>query len=253
MYLNVALYRFANIPGDLLKLRELLLASGKHHALRGTILLAPEGVNAFLCGSENQIREFLSFLGQSLQTHLEWKESWSETQAFKKFLVKVKKEIITFDGGLSKPIEGRAASVDAKTLLRWLNEGKDDDGLPLILVDTRNDVEIAEGTFEGALDLRIGKFTDFKTRILEKEFTDQFDNKRVVTFCTGGIRCEKAAIYMEQQGLKNVVQLEGGILKYFEEVGGQHWEGGCFVFDERENIAPDLTPLKRRGIARSSN
>jgi UPF0176 protein len=111
-------------------------------------------------------------------------------------------------------------------------------------------VEIVEGTFNGAVDLKISKFTDLKTRILEKEITEQFEGKRVVTFCTGGIRCEKAAIYMQHHGMKNIVQLEGGILKYFEEVGGKHWEGGCFVFDDRDNVGPDLKPLKRRGVAR---
>jgi UPF0176 protein len=250
VYLNIALYQFAEIDGDLAQIRLSILADGASLGVKGTVLLAPEGVNAFLCGSQDACKEFLTRLGNTLSLSLQWKESWSESQAFAKWLVKVKKEIITFDGGDSKPIAGRAPAVSAKTLLKWLDSGHDDQGLPIVLVDTRNDVEVIEGTFEGAIDLKIGKFTDLKTRILEKDVVEQFEGKRVVTFCTGGIRCEKAAIYMQHHGMKNIVQLEGGILKYFEEVGGKHWEGGCFVFDDRDNVSPDLKPLKRRGTPR---
>jgi UPF0176 protein len=250
VYLNIALYQFAKIDGDLAQIRLSILADGTSLGVKGTVLLAPEGVNAFLCGSADACKEFLSRLGNTLSLSLQWKESRSETQAFAKWLVKVKKEIITFDGGDSKPLAGRAPAVSAKTLLKWLDSGHDDEGLSIILVDTRNDVEVVEGTFEGAIDLKIGKFTDLKTRILNRDITEQFEGKRVVTFCTGGIRCEKAAIYMQHHGMKNIVQLEGGILKYFEEVGGKHWEGGCFVFDDRDNVGPDLTPLKRRGTPR---
>lgn len=246
MYLNIALYKFAELDRDLAATQATLHAHGERLALKGTILLAPEGVNAFLCGSQAAVREFLTLLGNTLALSLEWKESWSEAQAFHKWLVKVKKEIITFDGGESKPLAGRAPAVNAKTLLKWLNDGVDSDGLPLLLVDTRNDVEVIEGTFNGALDLNIGKFTDLKTRILDPDVLDQFAGHRVVTFCTGGIRCEKAAIYMQHHDIPNVVQLEGGILRYFEEVGGSHWEGACFVFDGRDNVGPDLKPVKRR-------
>jgi UPF0176 protein len=250
VYLNIALYQFAALPSDLAKIKTELHALGASLELKGTVLLAPEGVNAFLCSNEKSCKAFLNALSETLKLTLEWKESWSEVQSFGKWLVKVKKEIITFDGGLSKPVEGRAPSVDPKTLLTWLQDGHDDEGLPLVLVDTRNDVEVIEGTFKGAIDLKIGKFTDLKERVVEKHIVDQLEGHRVVTFCTGGIRCEKAAIFMQQQGLKNVVQLEGGILRYFGEVGGQHWEGGCFVFDDRENVDSDLKPLPRRGVAR---
>jgi UPF0176 protein len=250
VYLNIALYQFAKLDGDLAQTRLAILADGSSLGVKGTVLLAPEGVNAFLCGSQDACKEFLTRLGNKLGLSLQWKESWSQSQAFAKWLVKIKKEIITFDGGDSKPLVGRAPAVSAKTLVKWLDSGHDDDGLPLILVDTRNDVEVVEGTFNGAIDLKIGKFTDLKTRILDDDIVERFKGKRVVTFCTGGIRCEKAAIYMQHHGLENVVQLEGGILKYFEEVGGKHWEGGCFVFDDRDNVGPDLQPLKRRGMPR---
>jgi UPF0176 protein len=246
VYLNIALYKFAELDSELTFTQATLHAQGERLGLKGTILLAPEGVNAFLCGNESAIREFLTFLGNTLALSLEWKESWSETQAFHKWLVKVKKEIIKFDDGESKPLAGRAPAVTAKTLLKWLNDGVDEDGLPLLLVDTRNDVEVSEGTFNGAIDLKLGKFTDLKTRILDGNMRDKFAGHRVVTFCTGGIRCEKAAIYMQHHGIPNVVQLEGGILRYFEEVGGSHWEGACFVFDDRDNVDPDLKPVKRR-------
>ena len=250
MNLNIALYQFAPIANSisdpvLAAHREVLHSAGTRLGLKGTILLAPEGVNAFICGPEASTQEFLALLGNTLKLSLDWKESWAPSQAFKKWLIKIKKEIITFDDGHSKPLEGRAPAVPAKTLLKWLNQGADDDGLPLILVDTRNDVEIAEGTFNNALDLKIGKFTDLKSRIAEPGVQAQLLGHRVVTFCTGGIRCEKAAIFMQHHGMENVVQLEGGILRYFEEVGGAHWHGGCFVFDERENLGPDLRPMPR--------
>jgi UPF0176 protein len=246
VYLNIALYQFAAITTDLVKLRSSLHSFGASLDLKGTVLLTPEGVNAFLCGSESACKTFLEHLGGALSLTLHWKESWSPTQAFGKWLVKVKKEVITFDGGLSKPVEGRAPSVNAKKLLSWLQQGHDDNGLPLALIDTRNDVEVVEGTFAGAINLDIRKFTDLKTRILDVDVRQQMQGHRVVTFCTGGIRCEKAAIYMGQQGIENVVQLEGGILRYFEEVGAEHWEGGCFVFDDRENLGPDLKPMQRK-------
>jgi UPF0176 protein len=148
VYLNIALYKFAELTlgqqPELTATQATLHAEGLRLGLKGTILLAPEGVNAFLCGNESEIRSFLTLLGNTLALSLEWKESWSESQAFKKWLVKVKKEIITFDEGVSKPLAGRAPAVNAKTLLKWINDGCDSDGLPLVLVDTRNDVEVLE-------------------------------------------------------------------------------------------------------------
>src|SRR5690242_12062678 len=129
------------------------------------------------------------------------------------------------------PQDGRAPALDARTLRRWLDQGHDDAGRPVVTLDTRNAFEVDHGSFEGAIDWRLGKFSDFPAALQARK--DELEGKAVVSFCTGGIRCEKAALYMREAGLDAVWQLEGGILKYFEEAGGAHFRGDCFVFDER--------------------
>jgi UPF0176 protein len=171
---------------------------------------------------------------------LEAKESESAGQPFRRLLVKVKREIIRMDHPAIQPARGRAPSVDAVTLKRWLDQGHDDAGKPVALLDTRNAFEVDHGSFEGAIDWRIRKFTEFPAAL--KQHRADLAGKTVVSFCTGGIRCEKAAILMRDVGMDNVLQLDGGILKYFEQVGGAHYRGECFVFDERESLSPDLQP-----------
>jgi UPF0176 protein len=135
--------------------------------------------------------------------------------------------------------------VSPATLKRWLDAGVDDAGRAVVTLDTRNDFEVDAGTFEGAIDWRISKFTQFPQALLDHKADLQ--GKTVVSFCTGGIRCEKAAILMRESGLENVFQLEGGILKYFEETDGAHYQGGCFVFDERRALGADLQIQSIRG------
>ena len=130
--------------------------------------------------------------------------------------------------------------VDAKTLARWLEQGADDNGRPVVMLDTRNAFEVDEGTFRDAIDWRIDRFTQFPAAV--QAHRAELEGKTVVSFCTGGIRCEKAAIYMNEAGIENVYQLDGGILKYFEETGGPGLDGKCFVFDERISLDPALTP-----------
>ncbi len=139
-----------------------------------------------------------------------------------------------------RPEAGRAPAVDARTLKRWLDEGKDDAGRPVVMLDTRNAFEVDVGTFQNALDYRIAKFSEFPQVVADHRA--DFEGKTIVSFCTGGIRCEKAAIHMENAGIGHVYQLEGGILKYFEEVGGDHYDGDCFVFDYRTALTPALEP-----------
>ncbi len=236
--LNVAAYLFTRID-DREDLRTALLERISAAELRGTILLAPEGINLFLAGTPTPLRSFLDDLRADVRfAGLEAKESWSAEQPFGRMLVKLKNEIIRMDHPTIRPAEGRAPSVDAATLRTWLHQGHDDNGREVVMLDTRNAFEVDYGTFTGAVDWRIEKFTEFPQAVLENR--SDLEGKTVVSFCTGGIRCEKAAIYMHELGLTNVMQLEGGILKYFEEVGGDHYAGDCFVFDGREALTPDL-------------
>jgi len=248
--LNIAAYKFVAIDdGELLRER---LRAGTHVlALKGTILLAPEGINLFLAGAAPAVRDFLKGLHADARfADLEAKESWSEAQPFRRMLVKLKREIIRMDHPAIQPAAGRAPGVDAATLKRWLDQGHDDAGKPIALLDTRNAFEIDHGSFDGAIDWRIGKFTDFPKAL--KKHREDLAGKTVVSFCTGGIRCEKAAILMREEGVADVLQLEGGILKYFEQVGGAHYHGECFVFDGRETLSPDLSPRAAGASARAA-
>ena len=209
--------------------------------LKGTILLAEEGINLFLAGPAPAVQEFVAQLRQDPRlADLSPKESWSATQPFKKMLVKVKREIIRMDHPAIRPADGRAPAVTAETLKRWLDAGMDDHGRPVVLLDTRNGFEVDEGTFEGAIDWRLDKFSDFPQALLAHRA--ELQDKTVVSFCTGGIRCEKAAIFMREHDLPDTYQLEGGILKYLEETGGVHYRGNCFVFDERRTVDAQLDP-----------
>lgn len=237
---NIAAYRFVGLD-DLSDLRERAHTAATQADLHGTVLLAPEGINLFLAGTAQNIQAFLDWLRQDSRfADLEVKYSYSDDVPFRKMLVKIKREIIRMDHPSVRPEGGRAPAVDALTLQRWLQNGHDDTGAEIVMVDTRNDFEVDAGTFEGALDFRIAKFTQFPAAILENRAA--LAGKTVVTFCTGGIRCEKAALYMADAGIANVYQLEGGILKYFEEAGGAGYRGDCFVFDERRALDPALAP-----------
>jgi UPF0176 protein len=238
--LNISAYKFVPLP-DALALRERLLATALDLSLKGTILLAEEGINLFLAGPVSDVRGFITQLHQDARFFdISPKESWSETQPFKKMLVKVKGEIIRMNYPTIRPAEGRAPAVTPATVKRWLDQGHDDQGRPVVTLDTRNDFEVDAGTFAGAINWRITKFTEFPQAVLDHK-TD-LEGKTVVSFCTGGIRCEKAAILMQEMGLNHVYQLEGGILKYFEETDGSHYLGSCFVFDQRRAVDADLTP-----------
>ena len=248
--LNIAAYKFVAID-DSPVLREDLRERTQALGLMGTILLAPEGINLFLAGTADSVRAFLAHLrADDRFADLEVRESWSAGQPFRRMLVKLKREIIRMDHPAIRPAAGRAPGVDAPTLKRWLDQGHDDEGREIALLDTRNAFEVDYGSFEGAIDWRIDKFTEFPPAL--RAHRDEFKGKTVVSFCTGGIRCEKAAILMHEEGVENVLQLEGGILKYFEEVGGAHYKGDCFVFDGREALAPDLSARSARASARAS-
>lgn len=243
--LNIAAYRFVPID-DPASLRALVAADAEAAGLKGTVLVSPEGINLFLAGVPESVRGFLSSLRSDARfAGLVAKESWSERVPFARLKVKLKREIIAFRRAGVDPIGAPAPFVDPPTLKRWLDAGLDDDGRPVVLLDTRNREEVAHGRFEGAVTLPIDDFVQLPDA-LEKE-RHRLAGATVVSYCTGGIRCEKAAPLLRQLGFGDVRQLDGGILGYFESVGGAHWAGACFVFDDRAALRPDLSPAGEGG------
>ena len=248
--LNIAAYKFVALD-RLPELQAAVLAAAQSRGIKGTVLLAEEGINLFLAAGRAGIHDFLAWLRTDARFHdLETKESWSTAQPFRKLLVKVKPEIIRMNHPAIRPSAGRAPAVNAATLKRWLDCGHDDEGRPVVTLDTRNAFEVDVGTFRNAIDWRIDKFTEFPQALLDHR--DELQGKTVVSFCTGGIRCEKAAILMQEAGVNHVYQLDGGILKYFEENGHAHFDGECFVFDERRALDPALNPRVQVGALSDS-
>ena len=242
MKLNVAAYHFADVD-DVPALAGAVHAACSARGLLGSVLVAGEGINLFLAGDAGDVRGFLGWLrGDDRFSGIQAKESWSEHAPFARLKVKQKREIVPFAGRPAGIGESRAPSVDAATLRRWIVAGHDDAGKPLVLLDTRNREEIGYGTFRGARTLPIDNFNDLPGAV--EAIRDELRDATVVSFCTGGIRCEKAAPWMRDAGLDNVLQLEGGILRYFEEVGEEGYDGACFVFDERIALDPALRPLR---------
>jgi UPF0176 protein len=239
--LNLSAYKFIQL-NDLPALREHVFTEARCCGLKGTVLLAEEGINLFVAGPEAGAREWLAGLRRDPRfADLAPKESFSEALPYKRLLVKVKREIIRMNQPAVRPAAGRAPAVDSATLVRWLEQGHDDKGRPVVMLDTRNGFEVDAGAFEGAIDWRLHKFSDFPAALAEHR--DALAGKTVVSYCTGGIRCEKAALVMQDAGLDSVYQLEGGILKYFEQTTAPFWRGGCFVFDERVALDPSLQPV----------
>lgn len=231
-YVNIAGYRFIDLS-DRDELRAPFLEICQELELKGTVLLSPNGINFFVAGTHEAIEQYVSFLEederfQGIPLHI----SYSEYQPFKRMLVRLKNEIISLGMDEIKPAERKGQYIQPKEFKKWLDEGKE-----VMILDTRNDYELRVGTFENAIDLDIKSFREFPeaTKKLEQDKTTP-----VVMFCTGGIRCEKASVVMENQGWENVYQIKGGILGYFKECGGAHWNGDCFVFDKRVSVNSEL-------------
>ncbi len=231
--LNVAAYKFVamdNLPAR----KKQLLTFCRKQSLKGTILLSPEGINLFVAGSRRSVDSLLDELRADPKlADLETKESFSETQPFERMLVKIKREIIAFGVSGISPGQQTSPKLPPSELREWLREGRD-----LTLLDVRNDYEIEVGTFQGAVPIGVHHFRDFPKAV--ESLPPEIKKKPIVMFCTGGIRCEKAGPMMERAGFPHVYQLEGGILKYFEECGGEFYQGECFVFDKRVALDPNL-------------
>ncbi len=237
-----AAYRFVDLP-DCASLRDRLWASAQGAALKGTLLLAGEGINFTLAGPSAALQGWLDALQRDPRfAALELKRQPVRTLPFKRLKVKLKPEIIRMNESGVRPQARRAPAVDAATLARWLAQGHCDEGRAVVMLDTRNGFEVDAGAFVGALDWRLGRFSDFPSAL--QAHRGELEGKTVVSYCTGGIRCEKAALWMQQAGVAHVRQLDGGILRYFEVANGApHWRGRCFVFDERVALDEGLQGL----------
>jgi RluA family pseudouridine synthase len=230
---NIAAYRFAPLQ-ELQALRTELLAFCNARQLRGTILLSTEGINLFVAGEAEKIENLLTRLRAipGLEP-LTAKYSYTADQPFRRMLVRIKREIIAFGVPGIDPSKRTSPKIAPAQLKQWLDEGR-----KITLLDTRNDYEVKLGTFENALPAGVDHFRDFPAAVAK--LPEEMKDETIVMFCTGGIRCEKAGPYMESQGFRNVLQLDGGILKYFEDCGGAHYKGDCFVFDQRVGVDPSL-------------
>ena len=245
--LNIAAYRFVRVddPGSWV---EPLRTRCETLGLKGTIIVATEGINLFLAGLEPAVDDFLRWLatdprfadrdGMAVLAGLDVKRSWSAHPPFARLRVKHKAEIVTMRQPAVRPGVARAPAIAPERLAEWLARGHDDEGRPLVLLDTRNAFEFEHGSFDGARHLDLERFDAFPAAVTP--LREALHDETIVTFCTGGIRCEKAALYMRDAGFERVLQLDGGILNYLEKVGDAHWHGDCFVFDDRRTVDADL-------------
>jgi RluA family pseudouridine synthase len=230
---NIAAYKFVDL--DRLPQRRKELASlCKELGLKGTILLSPEGINLFLAGLPAPIDSLLGHLRQDrLLADLDAKVSFSDRIPFRRLLVKIKREIIAFGVEAIRPAAATAPKLPARTLKAWLDANQ-----PVTLLDVRNDYEFALGAFQQAIRIGVDNFRQFPTQVAA--LPEELRQRPLVMYCTGGIRCEKAGPLLQQAGFREVYQLDGGILKYFEECGGAHYRGECFVFDQRVALDSQL-------------
>jgi len=237
MFLTAALYKFVALP-DYAALREPLLAVCEQNNIKGTLLLAAEGINGTIAGPEAGIRAVLAWLRKDPRlAELEHKESWAAEMPFHRMKVRLKKEIVTMG----------VPGIDPRHIVGTYVKPQDWNELirqpDVVLIDTRNDYEVAIGTFQGAVDPDIRSFTELPAWVQRETEAGRLQGKpRVAMFCTGGIRCEKSTAFMKEQGFDEVYHLQGGILKYLEEIPPEQstWDGECFVFDERVSVGHGL-------------
>jgi UPF0176 protein len=203
--------------------------------VRGTLLLAREGINGTISGSDSAINKTLDYLNADKRlSDLEYKFSYSETVPFKRLKVKLKKEIVTLGIADIDPTYSVGTYIKARDWNELISDPE------VVLIDTRNNYEFEIGSFKGAINPNTETFRQFPS--YTKNNLEQYRNKKIAMFCTGGIRCEKSTAYLKAEGFENVYHLQGGILKYLEEVKEEEslWEGECFVFDDRVAVKHNL-------------
>lgn len=237
-YLTAALYKFVSLP-NFQTLQAPVLDACKANHIKGTLLLAEEGINGTVAGLPDDVHRLLNFLRtdtlfENKFSDLEHKESFADEHPFYRMKVKLKKEIVTLG------VPGVSPTKKVGTYIKpedWNALISDPD---VVLIDTRNDYEVDIGTFKGAIDPKTNTFREFPEYITKH--LDKTKHKKVAMFCTGGIRCEKASSYMMDQGFEEVYHLQGGILKYLETVPESEsmWQGECFVFDQRVAVKHNL-------------
>lgn len=238
-YINISSYKFVDLSSkDLTLYQAQLKEKSQSLELKGSILLSPEGINLFLAGPSEAIKSFTDYLMQFPEfSDLWFKESSSENIPFKRLRVRIKEEIIAIRTPGIAPAKKTAPYLIPAMLKEWYETNKD-----MIVLDARNTYEYELGTFDQALTLDIETFREFPQAV--SALPDEMRKKTIVTFCTGGIRCEKAAAHLLNEGFEDVWQLEGGILNYFEQCGGEHFKGECFVFDERVAVDAELQEVR---------
>jgi len=230
---NIAGYRFIDLQ-DRDQLREPFLKRCEELHLKGTILLSPNGINFSLSGSQESVDEYLEFLESDDRfVGIPLKITYNDYQPFRRMLVRLKKEIISLGMDDIRPLEFTGPNIKPIELQEMLDNEEE-----VIVLDTRNDYEVRVGTFKNAIDLNIPSFRDFPQAV--SNLPEEFKTKPIVMFCTGGIRCEKASAVMLKSGFENVKQLQGGVLDYFKDTDASHWDGDCFVFDDRVAVDKGL-------------
>ena len=237
-YLTAALYKFVDLP-EHAAWREPLRTLCESQGVKGTLLLAREGINGTIAGPEAGVRAVLAWLrGDARLADLQHKESWADTPPFHRLKVRLKREIVTLG------VPGLDPTRTVGTYVKPADWNALIEQPDVLLIDTRNDYEVKIGTFEGAVNPGIRSFTELPAWLAQQPALQGPNKPRVAMFCTGGIRCEKSTALLKMQGFEEVYHLEGGILKYLEEVppGSSRWRGECFVFDERVSVGHGLAP-----------
>lgn len=228
-FFHIAGYKFLKLE-NLNELQASLQNSCRRLELKGTILLSAEGINIMLAGTQSATEIFKENLTADIRfADIDYKTSLCESIPFRRLLVKIKKQIIAFSPENINPAEFTAPNLPPQQFKQWLDQQKD-----ITVLDVRNECEIEAGTFTGAVDLKLNQFRNFAAAA--KNLPAEAKKKPLVMFCTGGIRCEKASAYLLEEGFEEVYQLQGGILGYFAECGQDHYQGKCFVFDDRRVV-----------------
>jgi len=230
---NIAGYKFEPLV-DPINLVSLYQKKCDELELKGTMLISKNGINFSLAGTQQATDTIIAFLEEDNRfLNIPLKVTYSETQPFRRMKVRLKKEIISLGRKDINPRELTGERISPQDLKNLLDNKED-----VLVLDTRNEYETRVGKFENAIDLNLDTFRDFPKAI--ESLPEEYKDKQIVMYCTGGIRCEKASAVMMKAGFADVKQLEGGVLDYFKETGGAYWEGDCFVFDERVALDTEL-------------